>query len=176
MFEKRKKKQQKHVCWVFVCECKKIKKMIDFDAIGRLVGNNPFDYSNDQFAVAIPQDKFVPWNSQMTVILREAFVLMYLPVTVHGRVSDIWRSYFAEAIMSQFDMNLLYVYPVVKQIRNAHNYLADFQSEIPLYLRAGRLIDHLHQNVRKTSYFLLSFFFLFFCFFFTCVVNCEIAE
>jgi len=33
--------------------------------------------------------------------------------------------------------------PWVQQIRNAHTYLADFQSEMPLYLSAGGLIRFL---------------------------------
>ena len=33
--------------------------------------------------------------------------------------------------------------PWVTQYRNAHNYLADFNSELPLYQQAGALVDAL---------------------------------
>ena len=33
--------------------------------------------------------------------------------------------------------------PWVTQFRNAHNYLADFNSELPLYQQAGALVDAL---------------------------------
>ena len=83
---------------------------------------------------------------------------LLLPVTVHGRVSDIWRGYFAQVrathcttlcslselivvpcgyvfpnawqrLGEDIGMRLAFIPPVVVQIRNSHNYLADFDSE-----------------------------------------------
>jgi len=40
----------------------------------------------------------------------------------------------------------------VKQVRNAHNYLADFEAELPLYSRAGELVRFLRGcGVRATE-------------------------
>lgn len=36
------------------------------------------------------------------------------------------------------------------QIRNPHNYLADFQAELPLYERSGVLIDFLEKYRRES--------------------------
>ncbi|CAE7333569.1 STL1 [Symbiodinium pilosum] len=42
---------------------------------------------------------FTPYNAQCTVHLYEAFWGLLLPVTVHGRVSDIWRAYLAQKLL-----------------------------------------------------------------------------
>ena len=68
---------------------------------------------------------------------------MFLPTTVHGRVSDIWRSYIAQTLGKTYGMLSVFMGPIVTQDRNAHNYLADFQSEEPLYERAGVLVEYL---------------------------------
>ena len=44
--------------------------------------------------VKIPSHAVTPYNAQATLHFYEAFWALYLPVTVAGRVSDIWRSYF----------------------------------------------------------------------------------
>jgi hypothetical protein len=66
-----------------------------------------------------------------------------LPVTIHGRVSDIWRGYAAQRIMSMLNLRLLFSPSLVKQVRNEHNYLADFDSENDLYLRSQKLLEQL---------------------------------
>ena len=64
---------------------------------------------------------------------------------MHGRVSDIWRSYIAQRIGSEIGMKVVFSTSMVVQFRNSHNYLADFDSENPLYLRSLRLIEQLHE-------------------------------
>jgi len=136
----------------------------DFDALQRLIGKNVdfhsaqftkqylFDSApSKRFAVSIPNRVYVPFNAQMTVWQRQAFLFLYLPITVHGRVSDIWRSYFAQTVMHILELNgvrrwkLLYAPVLVDQFRNSHNYLADFQSELPLYLQTHALLSWLHR-------------------------------
>ncbi|CAN0381925.1 unnamed protein product, partial [Laminaria digitata] len=36
------------------------------------------------------------------------------------------------------------------QFRNPHNYLADFQAELPLYERSGALVEYLKRHRRKS--------------------------
>jgi hypothetical protein len=42
-------------------------------------------------------------------------------------------------------LKLVFAPSVVQQDRNVHNYMADFQSELPLYLRAERLVQQLEE-------------------------------
>mmetsp|Transcript_2095 Transcript_2095/g.6272 ORF Transcript_2095/g.6272 Transcript_2095/m.6272 type:complete len:107 (+) Transcript_2095:3-323(+) len=41
------------------------------------------------------------------------------------------------------DKQLAFSAPWVKQVRNAHNYLADYEAETPLYSRSGALVRFL---------------------------------
>ena len=70
---------------------------------------------------------------------------LLLPVTVSSRVSDIWRSYAAQRLMWLCGQQLAFSAPWVEQIRNAHNYLADFAAEGPLYSQAGELVRYLRE-------------------------------
>ena len=124
----------------------------DVDAISRLaVPNVPFNFSEARAPKALVLDRraFSPWNAQATLFFKEAFPLLLLPSSVHGRVSDIWRSYFALHVMLDSpDMCMAFSTPWVYQQRNAHTYLADFNSEIPLYQRATELVRHLAEPKR----------------------------
>ena len=71
--------------------------------------------------------------SQATLFERDSFWGLLLPVTVHGRVTDIWRSFFTQRLMWDVGQQLAFSNPFVTQYRNVHNYLADFNSEKPLY-------------------------------------------
>ena len=51
------------------------------------------------------------------------------------------RSYFTQRLMWQYGIRVAFTLPHVDQERTAHNFLRDFQSELPLYLRAGGLVD-----------------------------------
>jgi hypothetical protein len=53
-----------------------------------------------------------------------------LSLQVHGRVSDIWRSYVAQRILWDSSFQIAFAPPMVTQLRNPHNYLADMQSEV----------------------------------------------
>ena len=68
---------------------------------------------------------------------------LLLPASVHGRVSDIWRGYVTQRLLWHLGMGVAYSQPWVAQYRNAHNYLADFNSELPLYQQAGELVKAL---------------------------------
>ena len=55
--------------------------------------------------VGLPFRSFAPVNGQSSVWLSSALSLLLLPVTVHPRVADIWRSYFAETLLSYGRVN-----------------------------------------------------------------------
>ena len=95
----------------------------------------------------IPPDTMTPYNAQATLFFEAGFWSLYLPITVVGRVSDIWRSYFAQALFKRIGVELGFLpRPVVVQDRNPHSYLADFDAEIPLYEKSSVLVSYLLNN------------------------------
>lgn len=120
----------------------------DVDAIYRLTRRLPVLFSRDG-AVSPAVGTFSPYNAQATIINRNAFFSILLPISVHGRISDIWRSYFVKKVLDDVSLKVLYTAPFVDQYRNAHDFLRDFDSEIDLYLKSGSLIKVLkdYENV-----------------------------
>jgi hypothetical protein len=84
-----------------------------------------------------------PFNAQAVVFSQSTFWGMLMPVTVHGRVTDIWRSYFTQRLMWDVGQRVAFCAPFVTQCRNPHNYLADFDGESDLYSRSGALVRRL---------------------------------
>jgi hypothetical protein len=112
----------------------------DVDAIYRLT--NPkyplFFHTDNRYSACLTI--MAPFNAQATLFTEDAFESMLLPVTVHGRVSDIWRGYMASAILR---CSLAFAAPWVTQVRNSHDYLADFDAELPLYQQASAFVNYL---------------------------------
>lgn len=66
-------------------------------------------------------------------------------------MSDIWRSYFAQALFRDLDLQIAILPAQVTQERNEHNYLGDMDAELDLYFKAGKLIDFLSSWTSKSS-------------------------
>ena len=116
----------------------------DVDAIYRLSHSLPMDYKSDKKRMVLPHGVFCPYNAQATMHLYKAFWSMLLPKTVSGRVSDIWRSYISEYVMSYIpNVCMMFAPPAVRHDRNSHDYMRDFYSELPLYIMASGLVDML---------------------------------
>jgi hypothetical protein len=121
----------------------------DIDAIYRLTQPDlPFNFIDSRaqtrgLPLAVPPGKYSPYNAQASLHFYSALWSLYLPVTVHGRVSDIWRGYIFQRLASDCGLSLLFSAPMVAQYRNEHNYLADFDSEDHLYKRSGRLLEQI---------------------------------
>ena len=64
-------------------------------------------------------------------------------MTVHGRVSDIWRSYFTQRILWEKSSNIAFCPSLVNHIRNQHRLIKDFDAELPLYTQAESLVKYL---------------------------------
>jgi hypothetical protein len=119
----------------------------DVDGIYRLTRRLPIVFGHGlsqktkkNLNLVIPRGVMTPFNAQATLYSKEAFWGLLLPVSVHGRVTDIWRSYFAQRIMFSLGQSLMFTSPFVTQCRNAHSYLADFNSESDLYTKSGELV------------------------------------
>ena len=117
----------------------------DVDAIYRLTQPIPFDFPSTGKPVAVPKNSYAPYNAQATLHTYDALWSLLLPVTVHGRVSDIWRGYITQRLFRDIGLRLVFSPSTVVQDRNVHNYLADFNSENDLYERSLKLIEQLQE-------------------------------
>jgi hypothetical protein len=118
----------------------------DMDAIFRLASNKPtgvYFSPPGQENLGLPPSVFCPWNGQATLWRRDAFWGMFLPMTVTGRVSDIWRSYLVQRLMWDTGLRIAFAPPIVRQDRNVHNFLADLNAEQQLYMQTEKLIEFL---------------------------------
>jgi len=119
----------------------------DVDAVFRLTRKpaaRRIDFSFAQAPpVALPRGAFAPWNAQNTVFTRDALWALVLPQSVEFRVCDIWRAYWATRLLWGIGARVAFVAPYVRQLRNAHDYQGDYESEAQIYAQAGPLIDFL---------------------------------
>ena len=120
----------------------------DVDAIYRLTRPLPFTFDSSNakpMTSIVPPHLYAPYNAQATLHYPKAYWGLYLPMTVTGRVSDIWRSYIVQRLLKELEEEayLLYSPPVVTQYRNAHDYVGDFVAEGHLYHRTEALLDFL---------------------------------
>jgi hypothetical protein len=111
----------------------------DVDAIYRLTNNTPI-YFNKRAPLVLNEKVCCPFNSQNTYFRQEVFPLLYLPVTVTFRFTDILRGLVAQPVLWAAGYKLGFGEATVIQKRNPHNYLRDFESEIPGYLHAETVI------------------------------------
>jgi hypothetical protein len=105
----------------------------DVDAIYRLTSDESCQFASRP-PVYLGHRTLCPFNSQNTSFRRELFPLLYLPTTVTFRFTDILRATVAQPIMWQHGFNLGFTKATVRQERNPHDYVKDFESEIPMYL------------------------------------------
>ena len=119
----------------------------DNDAVFRMTRPNStkfyFDRSAKSIPLLIPSYAYSPYNAQATTHLYSAFWGLYLPITVPGRVTDIWRSYITQRIMKDIGLHVLYTPPIVQHERSAHDYLSDFVAERDLYDKTTKLLEFL---------------------------------
>jgi hypothetical protein len=111
-----------------------------------------FSHASNKLLI-VPPNTYVPFNAQATLFRgRAALWALLLPKTVHGRVSDIWRSYIMRRLLADYGFDTAFSGAWVVQHRNPHSYLADLDAEVPLYLQASALVKFLAEwdNTRPT--------------------------
>ena len=121
----------------------------DVDAVYRLtkrLSDFNFSWTPDHPLLFAPHGSYAPWNAQATIFSRQALWGLLLPTSVHGRVSDIWRSFIVTYLFNGIGLHVTFSKALVFQDRNPHNYLSDFNSEIPLYQRSGALVEFLRRS------------------------------
>ena len=114
----------------------------DVDAIFRLVftGRDEVRFGEGEYALA--RDVVSPFNTQNTFwVNRLAFPFLYLPATVTFRYCDILRSYIAQHGIWQQGGQLGFTAASARQERNPHDLMADFHSEVPVYLHFHKVME-----------------------------------
>jgi len=112
----------------------------DVDAIYRLTSDEPC-YFEERAPIVLAEGTLCPFNSQNTAFRKELFPLLYLPAFVTFRFTDILRGLVAQPLMQHMGYSLGFTGATVFQERNPHDYLKDFESEIPCYLYPEKIID-----------------------------------
>ncbi|KAF4649022.1 hypothetical protein FOZ61_001825 [Perkinsus olseni] len=122
----------------------------DFDAIYRLTRPLPVDFHQlTTSAFLLNPPAFTPLNAQ-ACLFRDYDALwgLYLPVTVHGRVSDIWRSFVLQRLLWDLGASVAVAGGTwVRQLRNSHDYLADFIAEDDVYKKSEAMMKFLAEWV-----------------------------
>ncbi len=111
----------------------------DVDAIYRLLFKSPLDFGQRE-PVALDAGSWCSFNSQNTVFFREAFPLLYLPCHVSFRMTDIWRSFVAQAGLWSRGDRLVFRNATVVQERNQHDLMKDFRDEVDGYLNNDAIV------------------------------------
>lgn len=112
----------------------------DVDAIYRLTNNKPIYFQKRAPLFLLP-GTYTPFNSQNTFFRRETFPLLYLPAFVNFRFTDILRGLVAQPILWAAGYTLGFGHATVIQKRNPHDYLRDFESEIPCFLHPETIVE-----------------------------------
>ena len=107
----------------------------DVDAVYRMVVGDEITFTKNLFYSLTP-GTYSPFNSQATLWTKEYFPLLFFPLEVPDRVTDILRGYIALAVLWKMNRTLSFASPVVYQERNPHNLHNDFFQETMLYHHA----------------------------------------
>ncbi len=112
----------------------------DVDAVYRMTVNSPC-FFDDRPPVVLCAGTVSPFNSQNTAFVRPVFALLYLPASVSFRSTDIIRGLVAQPILWSAGYSLGFTRATAFQDRNKHHLLSDFESEIPCFLHAEKILD-----------------------------------
>jgi len=122
----------------------------DVDAIYRLTSNEPC-YFDEKPPCVLDNGTLTPFNTQNTAVRKELFTLMYLPTYVTFRFTDILRGLIAQPIMWLYDYKLGFLNATVVQKRNEHDFMKDFESEVPMYMDVEHVIDLTIKNTKASD-------------------------
>lgn len=117
----------------------------DVDAIFRIFDGRRVYFARDRRFIP-DAGTYCPINSQSTIWTPKAFPLMFLPVGVSDRVTDILRGYIAQSCLWNAGRAVAFSSPIGFQNRNSHDLIRDFSEEIPLYLNANKWCRELSET------------------------------
>jgi hypothetical protein len=111
----------------------------DVDAIYRMTNGSEITFDSRR-PVALGKGVYSPFNSQNTLWYPHAYEYLYLPVTASHRYLDILRGYVAVRGLAAMDYQVLFTDASAVQNRNYHDLMADFDSEVQMYLRTKDVV------------------------------------
>ena len=120
----------------------------DVDAIYRLIYKDELLFEKKS-PVILEKGSWCSFNSQNTLFLKSFFPALYLPCHVSFRMTDIWRSFVAQAVLWSEGKKLCFGPATVKQIRNQHDLMHDFKDEIDGYLGNKEICSILEKEAEK---------------------------
>ena len=125
----------------------------DVDAHYRLnINNSTFDFEKDAgYDIVMDKYSVCPFNTQNTFwIDKTMFYAMYLPVSVTFRYTDILRGFVALYQFWKNNKTIKFTFPTAIQDRNEHDLSKDYESEIPMYNTAEKVVELLNENKDAT--------------------------
>lgn len=114
----------------------------DVDAVFRMLHPADIHFEQEQ-PIALRKGQWCPINSQNTTWFPSVYPLLYLPSTCSFRMTDIWRGLVAQRILWETGWGVGFTAPTVRQDRNAHDPMADFEQELPGYRHNAEIADRL---------------------------------
>jgi hypothetical protein len=120
----------------------------DVDAYYRInINNKSFDFEKSDIHINLNKYSVCPFNSQNTFwIDKSMFFLLYLPVTVSFRYTDILRSFVSLFQLWKHNKTIQFTGPTAVQLRNEHDLNKDYQSELTMYETAEKVIQLLNNS------------------------------
>lgn len=110
----------------------------DVDAVWRLTQDRLFAF-DEAAPVWLGEGQWCPFNTQTTWWWPEAYPLLYVPSHCSFRMCDIWKSFIAQRCLWAMGSGVVFHAAEVIQERNPHDYLRDFEDEIPGYRQNARI-------------------------------------
>ena len=113
----------------------------DVDSIYRMtVGDKTLDFPVTNEIVFISKPLVTPANTQSTFWKsRDKFEYLYVPRWVSFRFSDILKMYVAQHFAT-----IAYAGFWTEQVRNPHDYMVDFESEVDCFVNTEKVVKMLH--------------------------------
>lgn len=105
----------------------------DVDAIYRLSNEEVFaNFTTSGDVVSLSPGVMAPYNAEATLHHYDAFWGLFLPLSVHSHIADIWRAYVTQRMMWDVGGRLHFVpSQMIAKPRNKHSDLSDFVSGSP---------------------------------------------
>lgn len=123
----------------------------DVDAIFRLTTKKEIYFSKNGSPITLSEGIMCPYNTQNTIVHKEAFWGLLIPITSTFRTCDIWRGYWVQRLLWDIGAKLCFTSPMAYQVRNDHNLIEDFRQELPMYFDSEKLILFLNNWKSKNN-------------------------
>lgn len=122
----------------------------DVDSIYRLIFDKHVKFK-ENLSISLDKNIFCPTNSQSTIFTKTVFPLLYLPISVSFRFTDILRGIVLKNILDLNSLHLGFKSPIAFQERNKHNYMKDFESEVSMFVNVKKAYIALSSMKRSGS-------------------------